>query len=116
MVAAKYNLKMEQGATFLRTLSLTDDAGDIMNLTGYVARMQVRSSVTASSTILDMSTTGNYMSLDGPTGTITINVPATVTSTLTTINSVYDLEIESSTNVVTRLIEGSITLDLNVTR
>lgn len=113
MVAAKNTFKMEQGATFIRTLTLTDDLGTPINLSGYTARMQIRPFVTSSSVILDVTP---YIDISPVAGVLTINVPATVTSTLYTLDSVYDLEIESSTNIVTRLLEGSVKLDLNVTR
>jgi hypothetical protein len=116
MVAAKHTFKMEQGATFSRTFVLTDDVGTPIDITSYIARMQIRSSIAAISTILDASTTGSYMTIDGPNGKVTLTVPATVTSTYTTIDSVYDLEVQSPTGIVTRLLEGSIKLDLNVTR
>jgi hypothetical protein len=116
MVAAKHSLKMEQGATFSRTFVLTDDVGTPIDLTSYIARMQIRPSVTSTSTILDASTLGSYMTIGSTDGKISLTVPATVTSTYTTIDSVYDLEIESPSAIVTRLLEGSVKLTLNVTR
>jgi hypothetical protein len=116
MVAAKHNFKMEQGATFSRTFVLTDDVGTPIDITSYIARMQIRSSIAASSTILDATSLGSYMTVGSTDGKITLTVPATVTSTYTTIDSVYDLEVQSPTGIVTRLLEGSVKLDLNVTR
>lgn len=116
MVAAKYNIKMEQGSTFLRTFNITDDEGTVVDLTDYIARMQIRSDVAASSVIVSCSTLANYMNIDGSSGTIVVSIPATVTSTFTNTSGVYDLELESPDGVVTRLLEGNVRLSLNVTR
>jgi hypothetical protein len=113
MVAGKYNLKIEQGATFFRNMALTDDDGTVIDITGYTARMQLRSIVTASSVMLDVS---GYMDIAGSSGILTINVPATVTSALDSTSAVYDLEIESPAGVVTRLLQGNVSILPNVTR
>lgn len=116
MAAGKYNFLIEQGSHFNYTLSVSDDTGDVIDLSGYTGKMQIKSDITASSSLLELSTTGNYMSITGAQGLISLSVPNTVTSTLDFDTAVYDLIITSGTGVVTRLVEGSVNLSTQVTR
>lgn len=116
MAAGKYNFLIEQGAHFNYTLNVTDDSGTITDLTSYTGKMQIKSSTSASTSILELSTTGSYMSITGGTGTVTLSVPNTVTSSLSFDTAVYDLIITSPTGIVTRLLEGSVNLSTQVTK
>ena len=114
MAAGKYNIKVEQGATFI--LDFTIKTGSTpWNLTGYTARMQVRTSVNASTTLLSISTS-DYVTLGGSLGTVAISVPATVTDDLIAGRHVYDFELVSSGGQVWRVLEGKFTVSPEVTR
>jgi len=45
MAAAKYNITLEQGAEFRKTITWKDSAGSALNLEGYTARMKIRQKV-----------------------------------------------------------------------
>lgn len=114
MAAGKYNIKVEQGATFI--LDFTIKTGSTpWNLTGYSARMQVRTSVNASTTLLSI-TNSNYITLGGSAGTVAISVPASMTDDLIAGRHVYDFELVSSGGQVWRVLEGKFTVSPEVTR
>ena len=108
--AAKYDIVIDQGSTFVRTFTFT--AG-ITDLTGYVARMQIRERVSSSDTILSL-TVGSGLTMT--TTTISVAISATATAALDFNSGVYDLEIESAGGVVTRILYGTVKLSREVTR
>lgn len=116
MPAATYNIICEQGATLDRTLTLKDSAGSLANLTGFTARMQVRTAAGSSSVTLELSNDNNRIILGGPLGTVKLKVSAAVTAALTPSDYVYDLEITAPNGDVTRLVEGKFKVKAEVTR
>lgn len=126
MIAGVYNITIEQGTTFYRLIDVMEpdvldpDEYDPFNLTGYTARMQIRRTVDNSTPMLSLTSptvSGNGITvMDGANNAISINMTDTTTSSLLT-SGVYDLEIiKTSTGAVSRLIQGTITLSLEVTR
>ncbi len=118
-IAGLYNITCQQGATFQRQVTWTDSARDAYNLTGYTARMQVRSDVTSNTIIATLSTTaGNTgtITLGGTAGTVDLLISATNTAALTAGQYVYDLELVSGGGVGTRLLEGNFKVSAEVTR
>lgn len=109
-VAAKYNIVIDQGSTFVKTFTFTSG---ITDLTGYSARMQVRNKISDSDTLLNL-TVGSGITITATT--ITITVSATATAALKFETAVYDLEIVSAGGVVTRLLYGNVSLSREVTR
>ncbi len=57
MAAGKYSFLIEQGATLSFELQYKDSAGTPIDLTGYIARMQIRSSVDSTTTIASLTAT-----------------------------------------------------------
>ncbi len=126
MIAGVYNITIEQGTTFYRLLDVMEptildpDVYEAFNFTGYTARMQIRRTVDNSTPTLSLTSptaSGNGITvMDGANNAISINITAATTATLLT-SGVYDLEIiKTSTGAVSRLIQGTITLSLEVTR
>lgn len=112
----RYDLEIKQGATLSLTATWRDSTGTAVNLTGYTARMQVRSTYDAASTILSL-TSGSGITLGGSAGTIAITASATTTAALTAPwSGVWDLELVSGGGEVTRLLEGAATVSPEVTR
>lgn len=116
MAAGTYDIVCEQGATFVRELTWTDATDQPVNLTGYTARMHVRQTVKSATTVVEMTTANGRIVLYPTTGKIAITLTAVETAALPTKPCVYDLELVSSTGVVTRLIEGKFTIKPEVTR
>lgn len=113
-IVGTHNFEILQGETWTRTLTWKI-SGALVDLTGYTARMQVRRKVTSDSTLLSL-TSGSGITLGGSAGTITLSVSATDTAAMTWREGKYDLELVASDGTVTRLLEGRITVDPEVTR
>jgi hypothetical protein len=114
--AGIYNITADQGATFSRQLTWKDSTGAVVNLTGYTARMQLRSNVEATgSAVLSLTTENNRIVLGGTAGTIALGVAASAMEAVGAATYVYDLELVSG-SVVTRLVQGTFEIRAEVTR
>ena len=113
-MAGSYNFTIEQGATFNLLMTWKIDNVPV-NLTGYTARLQARIDVDETDTILSL-TTGAGITLGGAAGTITLDQTATQTALLPKGEYVYDLELQTSGGVVTRLLQGELNISAEVTR
>jgi hypothetical protein len=116
MPAAKYNLEIEQGATFTLALVYKDSEDAVIDLSGYSGRMQIRAKASSATAVIDATTANGLVSIDGTAGSVTVTVSATATSAMAITAGVYDLEIESTSAVVTRLLQGKVTVSPGVTR
>jgi hypothetical protein len=125
MPAGRYNLLIEQGATFEIELQYKDSNGAVVDLTGYSGRLQIRPSIGSPTAYLCLSSslnadgTGlNFSGSNGTTppvsGSIGVYISATTSSMLTFNTGVYDLEIASG-SFVTRLLQGNVQLSKEVT-
>lgn len=114
--AGLYNITCNQGATFSRTITWKDSRKQVIVLTNYTARMQVRSEVTASTVLISLTTENGRISIDAPLGQVHLTITATDTSALPAGKYVYDLELVSPTGVVNRIVEGNFLVKAEVTR
>jgi hypothetical protein len=78
--------------------------------------MQVRSDVTSSTVILELTTANGRITLGSTEWNVNLLVAANTTANLTPGLYVYDLELVSGGGVVTRLIEGNFKVKAEVTR
>lgn len=115
MPAGIYNIVAEQGSTFIRTITWNDSLGQPTNLTNFTARMQVRSDYQSTIVTLDFTTENGAITLGGVLGTITITATAEAMTAVGGGFYVYDLELVSG-NVVTRLLQGTFAVNVEVTR
>lgn len=109
-MGAKANIVIDQGSDFSTTITVTDDSGSTVDLTGYTASGQIRKHYTAS-TATDFST-----SVNASGGTVTLSLARSVTSAMEAGRYVYDVEITSAANTRSRLVEGIATITPEVTR
>jgi len=109
-----YNFTINQGETFSKLITWRDSAGDLINLTGYTARMDLRRKPTDAASLLSLTTANSRITLGGAAGTITLLVSAADTALLSG-TYVYDLELVNG-SVVKRLLQGQIEIDLEVTK
>ena len=114
-MADNYQILIDQGATYSLALTYKDANGTAINLTGYTAAMQIRTSYESASTVVSLTSSSGIV-ITAATGLLTINITSTQTAALTPGTYVYDLEITSGANVVTRLIQGSVMVSAEVTR
>ena len=120
----KYNLTIWQGATFSLTLKVQDANGDAQILTGYSARMQLRSSYNSGSAAESLTTSNGEISISGANLTMTLAASRTA-NLYVDLNStskppktmyVYDLELIDPANVVSKLLYGDVVVYGEVTR
>jgi hypothetical protein len=116
MPAVTYDFEIEQGTTVTKPFVWKDSLGAAVDLTGYVARMQVRSSVTSTDVLLDATTENGKIVISAAEGKFTLTLSATETAAIAWKKGKYDIELASPTGVVTRLVQGSITVSQEVTR
>lgn len=90
-----------------------------VSLTGYTARMKIKDKV--GGTVLASTDAGDAplniltIAVDAANYTITLTVSATATAALTWVKGVYDLEMVSSTGVVTAILSGKVLVSKEVT-
>jgi hypothetical protein len=115
MTAAIYNFTLDQGSDWDLNIVYKDGNGDPINLTGYSAAMQLRQNYNSDSAELTLSTTNGGIVITGVQGKLVLHATASQTGALDPGFYVYDLEVTSG-GVVTRLIQGQITVAGEVTR
>jgi hypothetical protein len=111
MTAIQLNLYVEAGATFERSLIYTNDDGTLFDLTGFTGELQIREAVTSSTATLTVIPTINVS-----TATISWAFTASQTAALTKDSYVYAMELYGPSNLVIRLIEGTLTVSPEVVR
>lgn len=110
-MATKANLVIDQGSTFSVDLDLTDENGDVLSLDGFTANSQLRKWYTST------NSTAFATSINVSSGQITLTLTSNQTGALTAGRYVYDVELtESSTNAISRVVEGIVTVTPQVTR
>lgn len=120
MAAVKeVELIVPQGTTFFYEVTFVDPAANNapIDLTGFTARMMARDKVAdADPPKYATTSNGGHLSINAAAGKVRLEVPASVTATWNFKRWVFDLEVESPAGKVYRLVKGSMTLDLEVTR
>lgn len=118
-MAEQRDLTVDQGTNWNPSFILRNADKSPFNLTGYVARMKVRPTYD-SDAVLDMSTTNGKLTITAAQGRIRINLLPADTSAIDftgeSLECVYDLEVQSSTGIVTRVAYGSFSIRREVTR
>ena len=126
MAAGKYNFTIEQGTTVDFDIAYKDNNNVAVNLSDYSGRMQIKDKVGGNVTHITLTSyaggsepsdkTGLDFTQAG-SGIIKIFISAHSSSLLDFNKASYDLEIASGSEfpVVTRLLQGSVTLDKEVT-
>lgn len=85
----------------------------VRSLSGYSARLSIRRSVEDAAAVLAL-TSGSGLTLTAATGSIAVAITAAQTAALSG-TYVYDLEVESSGGVITRLLQGRLHVSPQVT-
>ncbi|MBU2249196.1 MAG: hypothetical protein KKD77_20785 [Gammaproteobacteria bacterium] len=116
MPAGYYSFIMEQGADFIRDITYKDSAGALVNVTNYTARMDIRSSLSSSTSLISLTTENSRILVTGVSGLFTWTLTAAETMALNFNSGVYDFEIIDPFGEVERLLQGKVTLSKEVTR
>lgn len=110
-MAIKANLIIDQGTDYLTTFDVTDDEGNILDLTNYTGTAQMRKHYTSS--VYYSFTVG----FDIPNGVVSLSMTANTTNAIPAGRYVYDCELlDTSNSKRSRLVEGIVTITPQVTR
>ena len=108
-MATKANLSIDQGADFTTTITLSED-GVGADLTGYTGAGQIRKYYT-SSTSVDFEVTTSVQD-----STVTLQLTSNTTNSMVAGRYVYDVELTNDSGIVSRVMEGIVTVNPGVTR
>lgn len=86
-----------------------------VDLSAYTARLQIRRTPATTTTLLSLTSASGAIVL-GADGSVAVTITPVLTAALSFTSAVYDLELISPTDDVTRLVEGTVTLSKEVTR
>jgi hypothetical protein len=105
-------LTIEQGATFLTEVLISDANGNIKDLSGYEVRSQLRKSYYSSSSV-----EFQINIVDPANGIVTMEISAANTSNISPGRYVYDMVLANTIqNSVMRIFEGIVTVMPGVTK
>jgi hypothetical protein len=108
------NWKVDQASNFLFTIQYKDPSGEPIDLTSFDVRMDIKSSP-GSKKVLASCIIGDGIEVIPEIGRINVNVSAEKTKLIAYPKSAYDLVIESTGGIITRLLEGYLEVSRAVT-
>ncbi len=110
-MATIQNITVDQDADFTETLTIKDSTVTVVDLTGQTITSKLRTTHLSTS-----ATSFTTAIVSGTAGTCSITLTDTVTAALTEGRYVWDLTTTTSGGLVTRRIEGRVTVTPSVTR
>lgn len=108
-MAQKVNIVIDQGTTFNTDFTFTNENDDPIDFSTYQGSSQMRKSYTSSTSYAFTVGLGN-------SGIISLSMNAATTSTITAGRYLYDVEVTAPNGVVSRLVEGIVTVTPEITR
>jgi len=112
-MAAYVELIMDQGASFNNVINLTDDLSNAsLNILGYTVRSQMRRSYYSANATANITCTITNSS----NGEITMSMTAANTTLIKSGRYLFDLETVDTNGIVSRVLEGIITVTPQITR
>lgn len=107
---------IDQGATYSATIRYKNRQGQIVPLTGFQARMQLRLSPD-DSPVVSITTGGGDMTIDGDAGEVSIALSPSTTDAIPANVYLFDVEIYTpGDEVVHRIMEGKAYVRAQVTK
>lgn len=108
--------ELNQGSALTVDFYYKDPAGVAIDLTGYGARMQFRSSPSSTSVLLELSTDNGGLVITAATGKISMVLTEALAQAITWRRAVYDMELIPPSGEGFRLVQGEAEVSLEVTR
>jgi hypothetical protein len=122
-MAAQYEISIDQGANFLITLTIKDEVGAPMDLTGFTFRGKIKKSFSDAASVVDFSF--NLLNQVTDTGKVEVSLTAIQTASIpapaqgtsrTLAKFVYDIESVDGSGFVRRWLEGDALVSPEVTK
>lgn len=119
MSASKYDFTIEQGSSFKLSLIYKDKDNNVINLTGWCARLvwKTNSNATQIFTSTNIDYSVYSFTIDAVNGKITLMLPAATTNLFNFNTAKYDLELQSPDDLyagggkyTTRLLFGTVNI------
>jgi hypothetical protein len=116
-----HDLVTDQGSTVHQVFGIKNSARKPIALTGYTARMQVRSwdvenRDPATTIVAEYTTQNGYLTVNQSAGSVTLLIPPADMAAYEPKSYVYDLEVESPSSETTRIIQGKFIVRPEVTK
>lgn len=112
MAAGYQELFVEQGSNYSTSITLDDSNGEPFDLTDYQSKCQMKKSYYSTNATAEFATT-----ISSPAeGIITLTMNSNVSANIAAGRYVYDVIIKSSSNTVTRVLEGIVNIIPQVTK
>ncbi len=120
-MAGRYDITIEQGATFHLPLTIKNSDDSAFDLSGYTPRGNIRRTHQSATIVASFTFTLTFPYTLGKmdvilTDEVTASIPCGETTTSSTSKYVYDIEIEHTSGTVKRLLEGYLYVSPEVTR
>lgn len=125
MLHNRYDLEMQQGVTFQLQFNVQDANTNPINLTGYVATMQIRPTYSSNVVVESLSTANGEIVMGSNSGVYLFTLPATRTANIyvnTTTGVppksiyVYDISLTNLQATTVKIAYGQVTMYGEVTR
>ena len=111
-MASYTELYVDQGTDFESTIDLVEDDGSPVNVSSYVFTGQIRKSYYSSSPTANIT----FSIINAANGNVKMSMNAATTSNIVAGRYLYDVKMVDSSNTTTRLVEGIITINPQVTK
>jgi hypothetical protein len=119
-MASTHNFTIEKGSTFYMSFQYTNSEGTVINLTNYQARISIQPINSSENLITYISDTQNEnysLLVSGNTGTVTWQIPSSVTELFNFDEAIYDFDLMAPNEIypgagkqIIKLLKGNITL------
>lgn len=97
------------GGTFNPVLTMNSGViGNLVDLTSYTAKMQIRPFVGSSDIIVELTTENGGITINGPAGTISLLLTPEQTALLAPIRAGFDLQLTAPGGEVDYVLQGAI--------
>jgi hypothetical protein len=105
-------LTVDQGTTFETNLDLIADDGTAINVTNYLFSGQIRKSYYSANATANLTITV----VNAANGNVNLSLNAATTANIKAGRYLYDVKMEDTANIVTRIVEGIITITPQVSK
>lgn len=109
-MAVRANILIDQGADYSTVISMTDDDGNVISLSGYTGNSIIKKTYSSS----NVAATFN-VSVNASLGQVTLSLTAAQTANIAAGRYVYDVKLIDGSNVAVRIVEGIATISPKVT-